>query len=233
MPRDRFSASHRLQQVQDPIIPIVADMISHNPGTISLGQGVVNYPPPKSVMHKTRQFGRELDKHLYSEVGGTRELRQTIKSKLSQENNIIVNDIDQIMVTAGSNMAFLNAIMAISEPGDEIILLRPFYFNHDMAISMLGCNTIAVDCDENYQPDLAALRQAISNRTRAIVTVSPNNPTGAVYDESILRDINTLCLDKGLFHITDEAYEYFTYDGSEHFSPASISGSEDHTISLF
>jgi aspartate/methionine/tyrosine aminotransferase len=80
---------------------------------------------------------------------------------------------------------------------------------------------------------LDALRAAITERTRAIVTVSPNNPTGAVYAEESLRAVNALCRERGIYHISDEAYEYFTYGAARHFSPGSLPGSEAHTISLY
>ena len=222
-----------MQDVQSPIIPIVADLIYKNPGTISLGQGVVYYGPPKSALERAKQINNSLDYHLYSAVEGIPELRNAIKEKLRQDNNIGVNEQQGIVVTAGANMAFVNAIMAIADPGDEIILLSPYYFNHEMAITMLNCKPIVVSCDENFQPRLSALASAITNKTRAIVTVSPNNPSGAVYPEETLRKINALCKNQQIYHISDEAYEYFTFDKAKHFSPASISDSSDYTISLF
>jgi aspartate/methionine/tyrosine aminotransferase len=84
-----------------------------------------------------------------------------------------------------------------------------------------------------YQLDLEAIKKAFTSKTRAVVTVSPNNPTGAVYPESDLRALNNWCRDRGVFHIHDEAYEYFTYGAARHFSPGSIDGAADHTISLF
>ncbi len=130
-------------------------------------------------------------------------------------------------------MAFLNALLAITNPGDEIILLAPYYFNHDMAITMLNCKTVTVEVNEDYQIDLDKLSKAITPRTKAIVTNSPNNPTGAVYDKNILTAVNTLCKKHNLYHINDEAYEYFTYNNVPHFSPASLKGADTHTISLF
>ena len=80
---------------------------------------------------------------------------------------------------------------------------------------------------------IARIKKAITNRTRAVVTISPNNPTGAVYTEATLRAVNDLCREHGIYHISDEAYEYFTYEDATHFSPASLATSHDHTISLF
>ncbi len=81
------------------------------------------------------------------------------------------------------------------------------------------------------QPDPAAIEAEITERTRAVVTVSPNNPTGAVYPEETLAAIHRLCGERGIYHISDEAYEYFTYDGARHFSPGSLGG--EHSISLY
>ena len=130
-------------------------------------------------------------------------------------------------------MGFLNLVLAITDPGDEVILLLPYFFNQEMAVRISGCAPVLVDTDSNYQPVLSRLERAITPRTRAIVTVSPNNPTGAVYAESVLREINALCLDRGIYHLTDEAYEYFVDDSVQHFSPASITNSQSHTISLY
>ncbi len=228
-----FRCSHRLQRVQHPVIPQVTAWLSATPGTLSLGQGVVYYPPPEVALRSARNVIQDQNYHVYGDVAGTAELRQAISRKLLQDNRIDVNGRQRIIVTAGSNMAFLNALLAITDVGDEVILLRPYYFNHEMAVTMLDCTPVCVDCDEQYQPVLDALDEVISERSRAIVTVSPNNPTGAVYKEATLTAINQLCKDRGLFHISDEAYEYFTYDGARHFSPASVPGADEYTISLF
>jgi aspartate/methionine/tyrosine aminotransferase len=127
----------------------------------------------------------------------------------------------------------MNTVLAIADPGDEFILPTPYYFNQEMAVTMANCRPVLVATDKSYQLDLAALRAAITPRTRAIVTVSPNNPTGAVYPAETLRAVNQLCAEHGIFHVADEAYEYFTYDGARHFSVASDAGAAAHTISLF
>ena len=130
-------------------------------------------------------------------------------------------------------MGFVNAVLAITDPGDEIILNTPYYFNHEMAITMADCKAVCVPTDENYQLRPEPIEKAITTRTRAVVTISPNNPSGAVYPEKTLRQVNDLCRRHGIYHISDEAYEYFIYDGARHFSPGSIAGSSQHTISLF
>lgn len=222
-----------MQQVQDPIIPHIAGLIRDTPGTISLGQGVVHYGPPKESKLKLNAFWADPKNHLYSPVAGIAALKETIGKKLGEDNDIRLSHDNCLVVTAGANMAFLNALFAITDPGDEIILMTPYYFNHEMAITMLGCKPVCVSVDARYQIDIQKIQEAITPRTRAIVTVSPNNPTGAVYSRDALTAVNQLCAKHGCYHISDEAYEYFIYDGAAHWSPGSLSGADSHTISLF
>jgi aspartate/methionine/tyrosine aminotransferase len=222
-----------MQGVQSPIIPVVADWIRQHPGTITLGQGVVNYGPPPAALEQIAPFLADPSNHKYQAVVGIPPLVDAIAEKLATENGLHIASDRHVVVTAGGNMGFLNALLAIADPGDEVILPTPYYFNHEMAVTMASCRPVLVPTDASYQLDLTALRDAITPRTRAIVTVSPNNPTGAVYPAAALREVNRLCAERGLYHIHDEAYEYFTYDGAEHFSPGSIAGAAPHTISLF
>ena len=227
--------SRRLSAVQSPIIPVIADLIRAHPGTISLGQGVVNYAPPPEAFAAAAGFAADPANHKYQPVAGIPALLDALARKLAAENKITTGPASgtRLMVTAGGNNAFMAALLAIADPGDEVILPVPYYFNHEMAVTMANCAPVLVPTDADYQLDLAALRAAITPRTRAIVTVSPNNPSGAVYPESALRAVNALCAERGLFHLSDEAYEQFTYDGARHFSVASIPGSAPHTISLY
>jgi aspartate/methionine/tyrosine aminotransferase len=228
-----FPISHRIARVQSPVIPIVGQWVAEHPGTISMGQGVVYYPPPPTIVEGLQKFHSDPLNHQYKQVQGIPELLNALKFKLSNENGIQVQAKDQLMVTAGSNMAFMNAIMAITEFGDEVILPKPYYFNHEMAINMLGAVARCVEPGSDMLPSLTSIESAITSRTRAIVTISPNNPSGVVFPKSLLTSINQLCRERGIYHISDEAYEYFLYDGATHFSPGSLDGSETHTFSLF
>jgi aspartate/methionine/tyrosine aminotransferase len=223
----------RMQSVQSPIIPVVGELIRQNPGTISLGQGVVSYNPPQKSFERIPDFLANPDNHKYKAVEGIPSLQDAIAAKLKADNNIEINSTNCIVVTAGSNMGFINAILAITSTGDEIIIQSPYYFNHEMAIVMANCCPIIVETDENYQLNIDAIKKAITDKTRAIVTISPNNPTGVVYDSEALREVNELCRQYNIYHISDEAYEYFTYNGVKHCSPAAFPDSSEYTISLF
>jgi len=225
--------SRRLAAVQTPIIPIVSRWIAETPGTVSLGQGVVSYGPPQEAIDALRTFPHSPADHRYGPVEGDAGLVSLIEDKLRQENGIDVAGASRVVVTAGGNQAFMNAVLAVTDPGDEVILQVPYYFNHEMAIEMAGARVVPVRTDAECQLDLPAIEAAITDRTRAIVTVSPNNPTGAVYPERVLRGVNDVCRARGIFHIHDEVYEYFTYAGTPHFSPGSIPGAAAHTISLY
>jgi aspartate/methionine/tyrosine aminotransferase len=222
----------RMDAVQTPIIPVIGDLIRRTPGTISLGQGVVHYGPPPEAIDAVRRAAAQPGTHQYHDVAGIPALVQRIGGKLARENGIDPGAA-RIMVTAGGNMAFMNAVLAVTSPGDEIVLPVPFYFNHEMAVEMAGCRVVRVPTDERYQPRVEAIAAALTDRTRAVVTVSPNNPSGAVYGEVALRDINALCAERGLYHISDEAYEYFTYAGARHVSPGAFPGAAAHTLSLY
>lgn len=230
-----MTESQRLRATQSPIIPVIADLIRSHPGTLSLGQGVVGYAPPAAAHEQIARFLADPANHKYQPVAGISALLAAVTQKLAVENGVPLGAAhgNGLMITAGGNMAFMNAVLAIADPGDEVILPTPYYFNHEMALTIANCRPVLVPTDANYQLDLAALRAAVTPRTRAIVTVSPNNPTGAVYPAPVLRAVSQLCAELGLYHISDEAYESFTYEGAEHFSPASLPGSAPHMISLF
>ena len=234
MPESHFLGSQRLHVVKTPIIPTVADWVLNHPGTISLGQGVVSFGPSPAALAVAKAFGKAPEDHLYGPVAGDADLLEAIRQRLLKAHHVEVGDDRCLLVTAGANMAFVHAMMAITDPGDEIILPLPWYFNQEMAVSMLGCVPVGVATrPHDHGLDLVAIRAAITSRTRAIVMVSPNNPTGAVYPEADLRALDQMVKDQGLFLVSDEAYDAFVWEGRRHFSPASIEGSAGHTLAIY
>jgi len=225
--------SHRMARVDSPVMPAIAALVRDNPGTISLGQGVVNYGPPTEAIAALPGLLGDVALNKYQAIIGYPALIDAFTQKLANENNIDCGSDSVVMVTAGSNMAFLNCLLAVGDPGDEFILPAPYYFNQEMAIRMVGCVPVPVPVNDDWSLNVEALAAAVTPRTRAIVTVSPNNPTGAVYSKTSLTAVNALCAEKNIYHFSDEAYEYFTFEGAEHFSPASLPGAQRHTISFF
>ena len=227
-----FPLSARMGAVQSPIIPLVGEWIRAHPGTVSLGQGVAWYGPPDSARARVREFFDDPAHHKYGPVQGIPPLLELIQRKLATENGIHLQG-RKLVVTAGANMGFLHALFAIADPGDEIILPLPYYFNQEMAIRMLNCQPVFVPTDTDFRLRLDLIKAALTQRTKAVVTISPNNPSGAVYSEDALRMVNALCKEAGIYHICDEAYENFVYGDTRHFSAGSIPASEAHTISLY
>jgi aspartate/methionine/tyrosine aminotransferase len=222
-----------MDAVQAPIVPIVGDLIRQTPGTISLGQGVVHYGPPLAVVEAVRAALARPSTHEYHDGNGLPVLLDRIKTKLRAENRIEVGTGSRVMVTAGANMAFMHAVLSTTMPGDEVILPVPFYFNHEMAVEMAGCRVVRVPTDERFQLRVEAIANAFTPRTRMVVTISPNNPSGAVYSEDALRALSAICRDRGVYHFSDEPYEYFTYGDARHVSPGSFEGSSAYTLSAF
>ncbi|OYT28705.1 aspartate aminotransferase [Thermoplasmatales archaeon ex4572_165] len=215
-----------------PIIKLLQDS-KVSKEVISLGQGIPFFRPPENSIESFIKNSSLKNGYSYSTDAGLIELRKAIKVKLSIENNIIVDE-EQIVVTAGANQGFMNVIMSITDSGDEIILITPSYFNYIMSTRLVGCKPVLVSSDESTNlPNIEEIKKRISDKTRAIVTISPNNPTGVVYPKNLLKNINDICMENELYHISDEVYEYFTYDNNYHISPAFFDKDMDHTISLF
>lgn len=225
--------SKRLDAVQSPIIPYIGELSRRNPSTISFGQGIAFYAPPTLAFQYVQTHLEDVSINKYGPVEGIPELHHALTTKLNCVNDIQINSDNAIVVTAGSNMAFNTSILAITDPGDEVILPLPYYFNHEMSLIMERCKPVLVDSKNDFHLDITKIKAAITNKTKGIVSISPNNPSGAVYSKQELIEINDLCKDHGIYHISDEAYEDFYYGKHKPFSPASLEQNQSHTISLF
>ena len=170
----------------------------------------------------------------YSENAGLVSLREAIAEKLRRDNDIEA-DISQILVTVGAIEGLSAAIMAIIDPGDEVLLFTPTYSTHIRQVVIASGKPVLVPTieEDGFALDFNAIRKAITPMTKAIICCSPNNPTGSVFSEKELRELASLALQHNLMIITDEAYEYFIYDGYEHFSIASIPEMKEHVVSCY
>ncbi|HID19605.1 MAG TPA: pyridoxal phosphate-dependent aminotransferase [Methanophagales archaeon] len=170
----------------------------------------------------------------YSESPGLPELREEIVKKLKRDNHIDAT-VSQILVTVGAIEGLSSAITAVVDPGDEVILPSPTYSTHiQQAIIATGIPILVPTIEEEgFILNIEGIRKAVTPRTKAIVYCSPSNPTGTVFAEKQLRQLADIVLENNLVVITDEAYEYFTYDGHKHFSIASIPEMRKNVISCF
>ena len=220
----------RLAAVQTPVILVMGELIRRTPGCLSLGQGMVQWGPPTAALDAVRTaLLEEQGLNPYGAVAGEPELHGVLAEWLQRHHQLNLDDA-VLLITAGSNMAFNAIVQVLCDPGDELILPIPWYFNHEMAIRLAGGRPVGVPA--GLIPDPERLAAAITPRTRAIVTVSPNNPSGAVLPPEVLVAINRLCAERGLLHISDEAYGLFGHGTTPVHSPGSAAGSSGHTITL-
>jgi len=170
----------------------------------------------------------------YSETVGLQSLRKKIAAKLKRINKIDA-DPSEILVTVGAIEGLSAAIFTVLDPGDEVIIPIPAYSTHVRQVELALGKPVLVPTveEEGFRLDLDRIREAVNPATKAILFSSPNNPTGAVYSEKELREIARIARENDLLVITDEAYEYFTYDRIPHFSIASIEGMKERVISTF
>jgi aminotransferase len=170
----------------------------------------------------------------YSESSGLPELLEAIAEKLYRDNQIKAH-AGQIIVTVGAIEGLAAAVMAVIDPGDEVILPTPTYSTHIRQVKIASGNPVLVPLieEEGFRLDVPAIKQAITSKTRAIMFCTPSNPTGTVFPEQDLQQVAELALENNLMVITDEAYEYFVFDEHKHFSIASIPEMQENTISTF
>lgn len=170
----------------------------------------------------------------YSETAGLEILREKITDKLRRDNNIQATP-GEILVTVGAIEGLAAAVLAIVDPGDEVLIPVPGYSTHIRQVVLASGKPVLVPtyAEEDFRLDPDRLKNAVTPKTKAILFSSPNNPVGSVYSEEDLRAVAEIALAHDLVVITDEAYEYFVYDGLRHFSIGSIEGMRERTISCF
>ncbi|CAG9461340.1 unnamed protein product [Pedinophyceae sp. YPF-701] len=225
-PATETSAPPVSQRVQDTDAPCIvktkALMASAGRPVASLAQGVVHWAPPPAALEAATNAMSDPRCHGYGPAEGLPELREALVDKLEKENGLTGYDV---MVTAGANQAFTNLVLALTDADDGVVLFRPYYFNHLMAIQMTGGarNIILGDCDATTQhPDLAWLRQRLEspNPPKMVVIVNPCNPTGVLLSRAEVEEAAELCRKHNVWLVLDDTYEHFVYgEGSEHACP--------------
>ncbi len=194
---------------------------------IDMGVGEPDFDTPRHIVEAGCNSIRMGETH-YAPTGGIPELRQAIAEKLSGENRIHAGAED-VIVTPGAKMAVFAAIQALLEEGDECILIGPSWVSYEPSVAFAGGSVVWGGVDEDFMPRNIA--EKISPKTRLIIVNSPSNPTGAVFDQSVLNEISDLAADHDLFVISDEIYEKIIYD-HEHISIASLPGMAERTVTI-
>jgi aminotransferase len=201
-------------------------------GGINLGQGICDLPTPDPIK-AAAHAAIDGDRSIYTSYAGIASLREGILEKVRTFNLIPAADADEVVVSVGSTGAFVATVLTLFEPGDECILFEPFYGYHTGLLDLLGVRRVPVRMHPpDWRVDFAALEAAITERTKAILVCTPNNPCGKVWSRDELETLLALLEKHDLYAITDEIYEYMTYDGREHVSLAALPGAHERTVTL-
>lgn len=199
----------------------IADLRASGIDIIGFNVGEPDFPTPEPVVSSCCDALKE-GHTKYVGVGGIQILRQAVCKKLEKDNGLHY-DPSQICISTGAKQALYNAIMTLCDPGDEIIVPKPCWVSYVEMIKLAGGVPILVETNEDFSLNVAKIADAITEKTKAILINSPNNPTGAVYDRESIRQLGDVVAQHDLYVISDEIYEKLIYGGAEHVSIASIS----------
>ena len=223
--------SRRVQGVTESVIREMT-RINNQHDRINLAQGMPNFPPPKELLEAAHR-AIDGDFHQYAITWGTPSLRRAIADKYKKFYGMELDPDRHITVCCGSTETMLATLLAVLNPGDEVIIFEPFYENYGPGCIIAGAEPVFVPLeppDFSFDPD--RLAKAVTPRTRAIIFNSPNNPSGKVFSRAELQLIADLCLKHDLLAITDEIYEHIVYDGAGHTPIATLPGMADRTITI-
>lgn len=200
---------------------------------INLSQAVPGYPTHPDMLKWLGEAASQQEYTNYGDIEGEPLLRElyaahaseVYRAKLSQAN---------IHVTSGGNQAFMCLVMAVAAAGEAVALPVPFYFNHDTTLAMLGIRSVPVPCDAGFLPDIEAVRTVAAKGIRALVLVTPNNPTGAVYPPALLHEIFEICRANNIWLILDETYrDFLPADGSKPHDLLHVPGWEKNLALIY
>jgi aminotransferase len=223
--------SRRVQGFTESVIREMTRVVAQY-GGVNLAQGMPNFPPPRELLDAAHR-AIEGDFHQYAITWGAPRLRRAIADKYAKVYGMDVDPERNVTVCCGSTETMLSTLLAVLNPGDEVIIFEPFYENYGPGCIISGAEPVFVPLeppDFAFDPD--RLAKAVTPRTRAIVFNSPNNPTGKVFSRAELETIATLCREHDLLAITDEIYEHIVYDGLGHTPIATLPGMAERTITI-
>jgi len=213
---------------------VIRDMTrrSDERGAINLGQGFPDFPAPQVLKDAATRAIAE-DHNQYPVTWGVPAFRRAIAAAYARDYDMAVDPDTEVCVTCGSTEAMMAAFLGVLDPGDEVVLFEPFYENYGPDAILTGAVPRYVRLRApDWSFDEAELRAAFSDRTRAVVINTPNNPTGKVFTRAELELVAGLCERFDVVAITDEIYEHIRYDGAVHVPMATIPGMERRTITI-
>ena len=204
--------------------------LANEHGAVNLSQGFPDFPAPDVLKEAAARAIRD-DDNQYAVTWGTKHLRESLAKKYDEWYGMAVNPVTQITVTCGATEATAAVLMAVVDPGDEVVILEPFYENYGPDAVLCDAKPVFVPLLPGEPLDLERVAAAFSSRTKAIVINTPNNPSGRVLNRAELEGIAALCKRHNALAVTDEIYEHIYYEG-EHIPLATLDGMADRTITI-
>ena len=204
--------------------------LANEHGAINLAQGFPNFSAPDPLKDAAARAIRD-DINQYAITWGAKRLRDALARKYADWYGMTVDPETEVTVTCGATEAMASALLAVVDPGDEVIVFEPFYENYGPDTILCGARPVYVPIAAAAPLDLDRLAAAFSQRTRAIIVCTPNNPTGRVLSGRELEGIAELCRRHDAYAVTDEIYEHIYYEG-KHIPIATLAGMRDHTITI-
>ncbi|MDN3268214.1 pyridoxal phosphate-dependent aminotransferase [Streptomyces sp. MA15] len=204
-------------------------------GAINLGQGFPDTDGPEEVREAAVRALRDGRGNQYPPGPGVPELRTAVAAHQQRRYGLSVDPDTEVLVTAGATEAIAASLLALVEPGDEVIALEPYYDSYAASIAMAGGTRVPVTLrpDEGrFRLDLDELRDAVTDRTRLLLINTPHNPTGMVLTREELASIAALAVERDLLVVTDEVYEHLVFDDAEHIPLATFPGMRDRTVTI-
>lgn len=227
------------KRVKDIRVSLIREMsvrASKVPGAVSLGQGIPYFDLPVKIQQKLAKALREKkDINKYSLESGMSELREAIVKDLKKTYGRKVDAEKELCVTKGAMSALFCTISALIEKGEEVIILTPAYEPHIELVKFAEAKPVFAPLVENkgWEPDIEMIKRKITKKTKAIIICDPSNPTGTCFEKNSLIALAKLALANDLYIITDETYDYLTYDGRDHYSLLSYPPIKNRLISCF
>ena len=229
------------QRVQTTAAPIIADLgelatacRAAGQSVINLGQGVSGFPPPAAALEAARAALTDPATHQYGPEPGLPVLCRAIAGKWARDAGVTLDPDAELIVTAGANQAAALAVLACTDPGDDVLLPSPYYFNSEMLAHLTGLHAVEAPLDpaDGFALRWERLAPHLTPQTRVALLTTPGNPTGAVADPAELaRCIRELAA-RNITAIVDETYEYFVFDPARHWSPAADPDLRPHIVTV-
>ncbi|MFF9058850.1 pyridoxal phosphate-dependent aminotransferase [Streptomyces sp. NPDC014882] len=206
-------------------------------GSLNLGQGFPDTDGPEEIREAAVRALRDGRGNQYPPGPGVPELRAAVAGHQHRRYGLTFDPDTEVLVTAGATEAIAAALLALLEPGDEVVALEPYYDSYAACIAMAGATRVPVTLradpgQARFRLDLDELRDAVTDRTRLLLINTPHNPTGTVLTREELTAIAELAVERDLLVVTDEVYEHLIFDGAEHVPLATLPGMRDRTVTI-